>query len=55
MHCKWTSEAREADIGIAFGKNKAAIFIRGKVIKRVETGRVLGEFKKELKDFLIKS
>ncbi len=46
-------EAKDADIGIAYGKNKAAIFIKGKVIKRVDTDRALEEFKKELNRIII--
>jgi (E)-4-hydroxy-3-methylbut-2-enyl-diphosphate synthase len=41
-------EARDADIGIAFGRQKAAIFVKGAVIKRVDLPEVLEEFKKEL-------
>lgn len=41
-------EAKDADLGIAFGKEKAAIFVRGKVIKRVGKEKVVEEFKNEL-------
>lgn len=41
-------EARDADLGIAFGRQKAAIFVKGAVIKRVDLPEVLEEFKKEL-------
>jgi (E)-4-hydroxy-3-methylbut-2-enyl-diphosphate synthase len=41
-------EAKDADLGIAFGRQKAAIFVKGAVIKRVEQADVLEEFKKEL-------
>jgi len=41
-------EARDADIGIAYGIKKAAIFINGRVIRRVEINQVLDEFKTEL-------
>jgi (E)-4-hydroxy-3-methylbut-2-enyl-diphosphate synthase len=41
-------EARDADLGIAFGRQKAAIFVKGVVIKRVDLPEVLEEFKKEL-------
>ncbi len=44
-------EAKDADIGIAYGIKKAAIFANGKVIKRVEINNVLAEFEKELKNF----
>lgn len=42
-------EAKDADLGIAFGKEKAALFLNGSVIKRVEKNRVIDEFRKELK------
>jgi len=42
-------EAREADIGIAFGKEKAAVFLKGKVVKRVDKKVAVDEFKKSLK------
>ncbi|TET49199.1 MAG: flavodoxin-dependent (E)-4-hydroxy-3-methylbut-2-enyl-diphosphate synthase [Actinomycetota bacterium] len=42
-------EAKDADLGIAFGKDKAALFLNGSVIKRVEKNRVIDEFRKELK------
>jgi len=41
-------EAKEADIGIAFGIKKAAVFVKGKILKRVEIGGVISEFKNEL-------
>jgi (E)-4-hydroxy-3-methylbut-2-enyl-diphosphate synthase len=46
-------EAKEADIGIAYGKEKAAIFKKGKIIKRVNTSIAIKEFEKELKSFII--
>ena len=39
-------EAKNADIGIAFGKNKAAIFSEGKVIKKIDSNNVFKEFVK---------
>jgi (E)-4-hydroxy-3-methylbut-2-enyl-diphosphate synthase len=45
-------EARDADLGIAFGRRKAAIFVKGAVIKRVDMSEVLEEFKKELDKLL---
>ncbi len=45
-------EAKDADIGIAFGRQKAAVFVKGAVIKRVELTEVLEEFKKELNKLL---
>ncbi len=45
-------EAKEADIGIAFGNKKAAIFLKGKVIKRVDRDKALADFEDELKKFI---
>jgi len=42
-------EAKEADIGIAFGKEKAAVFLKGKVVKRIDKKIAVDEFKKSLK------
>ncbi|MHB1347273.1 MAG: flavodoxin-dependent (E)-4-hydroxy-3-methylbut-2-enyl-diphosphate synthase [Candidatus Humimicrobiaceae bacterium] len=44
-------EAKEADLGLALGISKAAIFLKGKVLKRVEIKDLLFEFEKELKKF----
>ncbi len=41
-------EAKDADIGIAFGKEKAAIFVKGKILKRVNKEKALDEFIKEI-------
>jgi (E)-4-hydroxy-3-methylbut-2-enyl-diphosphate synthase len=41
-------EAKDADIGIAFGKEQAAIFIKGKIARRVNKEIVLDEFMKEI-------
>jgi (E)-4-hydroxy-3-methylbut-2-enyl-diphosphate synthase len=41
-------EAKEADIGIAGGKDKMAIFSKGRIIKTVDSKNALEEFKKEL-------
>ena len=41
-------EAKDADIGIAFGKEQAAIFIKGKIAKRVNKEKALDEFIKEI-------
>ena len=43
-------EAREADIGIAYGIKKAAIFVKGEVIARVDAEEAVDYFKKELDD-----
>ena len=45
-------EAKEADLGIAFGKNKAAIFLKGRIICRVDRDIALQNFKKELKKII---
>jgi len=45
-------EAKNADLGIAFGKEKAAIFVKGKVLRRVDKEMALEEFKKELEKIL---
>jgi (E)-4-hydroxy-3-methylbut-2-enyl-diphosphate synthase len=45
-------EAKDADLGIAFGKDRAAIFLKGSVIKRVKKDNVLKEFKNELEKLL---
>jgi len=42
-------EAKDADLGIAFGKERAAIFVKGKVVRRVRKDIVLEEFVKEFK------
>ncbi|MCK4947906.1 MAG: flavodoxin-dependent (E)-4-hydroxy-3-methylbut-2-enyl-diphosphate synthase [Candidatus Aureabacteria bacterium] len=39
-------EAKEADIGIAGGKNIGIIFKKGKIIKKVPSEKLLSEFKK---------
>jgi len=41
-------EAKDADLGIAFGKDKAAVFLKGRVIKRVDKNIAAKELKKEL-------
>ncbi len=41
-------EAKDADLGIAFGNRKAALFVKGGILKRVEKDTVIDEFKKEL-------
>lgn len=45
-------EARDADLGIAFGKEKAALFLKGSVIKRVKKDRILEEFKDQLQKLI---
>lgn len=41
-------EAREADIGIAGGKNEGLIFKKGEVIRKVPEGELLSELMKEI-------
>jgi (E)-4-hydroxy-3-methylbut-2-enyl-diphosphate synthase len=45
-------EAKEADLGIAFGNRKAAIFLKGKVLKRVDMKSALKVFEKELEKLI---
>jgi len=45
-------EAKDADLGIAFGKDKAALFLKGSVLKRVSKDMIIGEFRKELKKLI---
>ena len=43
-------EAAEADIGIAGGNGEGLIFKKGKIIKKVPEGELLGELKKQLEE-----
>ena len=43
-------EAREADIGIAGGKQEGLIFKKGKVIKKVPEKKLLEELLKEIEN-----
>jgi len=45
-------EAKDADLGIAFGNKKAAIFLKGRVIKRVDKNIAIGAFEKELEKII---
>jgi len=45
-------EAREADIGIAGGKNAGVIFRKGKVVKTCKESELFDEFMKELRKLL---
>ncbi len=45
-------EAKDADIGIAFGKYKAALFFKGSVLKRVSKDIIIDEFREELKKLI---
>jgi (E)-4-hydroxy-3-methylbut-2-enyl-diphosphate synthase len=44
-------EAREADIGLAFGPKGAVIFKKGEVFRRLKGERIISEFVKEVKKF----
>lgn len=41
-------ERQKMQMGIAFGKDKAAVFLKGRVIKRVDKNIAAKELKKEL-------
>ena len=41
-------EAKEADIGIAFGKGSGMLFKKGKIIKKVTAGKAVNELFKLL-------
>ena len=43
-------EAREADVGLAGGKGKAAIFRKGQVVRTVEESRAVEELMKEIEE-----
>ncbi|MFC1582066.1 flavodoxin-dependent (E)-4-hydroxy-3-methylbut-2-enyl-diphosphate synthase [Planctomycetota bacterium] len=43
-------EAAEADIGIACGNDKAALFVKGKKIRSIPAGRVVSELLSEIKN-----
>ncbi len=44
-------EAQQADIGIAGGKNKAVLFMKGKIIKTIENNNMYQELKKAINQF----
>ena len=45
-------EAKDADLGIAFGKNKAALFLKGSVLKRISKEMIIDDFREELKKLI---
>ena len=45
-------EAKDADLGIAFGRKKAAVFLKGKILKRVDKNTVLKEFERQLEKLI---
>ncbi len=45
-------EAKDADLGIAFGNKKAAIFLKGRVIKRVGKDIAISAFEQELEKII---
>jgi len=44
-------EARDADIGITFGKNKGLLFKKGKIIKKVKATEILELLKEEIRNY----
>jgi (E)-4-hydroxy-3-methylbut-2-enyl-diphosphate synthase len=44
-------EAKEAEIGLACGKGKAALFKGGKVYRQLEEKEIVPEFVKEVKKY----
>jgi len=42
-------EAREADVGIACGRGAGTLFRKGKLVRRVEAGRIVAELVAEAK------
>ncbi|MBU1882586.1 flavodoxin-dependent (E)-4-hydroxy-3-methylbut-2-enyl-diphosphate synthase, partial [bacterium] len=45
-------EAREADVGVACGKQEGLIFRKGEVVRKVPEGRIVEELLKEVHTFL---
>jgi len=45
-------EAKDADIGIAGGKNGALLFKKGKIIRRIEEENIVQELKKEILEMI---
>ena len=41
-------EAKDADIGIAFGKNQGVLFKKGKIVKRIKAKNAVRELIKNL-------
>ena len=46
-------EAREADIGIAGGKNEAILFKKGKIIKKISENRIVDSLLYEIRKDLM--
>ena len=44
-------ESKNADIGIAGGKNEGLVFRHGEIIKKVPSSELLGALKEELDNF----
>ena len=44
-------EARDADIGIAGGKNEGQIFVKGKPVTKVPEEKLLDALKKKIREF----
>ncbi|MBF0215608.1 MAG: flavodoxin-dependent (E)-4-hydroxy-3-methylbut-2-enyl-diphosphate synthase [Candidatus Omnitrophica bacterium] len=47
-------EAKDADIGIAFGSNKGAIFSRGNIVKTVNVDEAVEEFLRLIREMAVK-
>ena len=45
-------EAREADVGIAGGKNEGLVFRKGEIIRKVPESELVNELFKEIDDIL---
>jgi (E)-4-hydroxy-3-methylbut-2-enyl-diphosphate synthase len=45
-------EAREADVGIAGGKQGALLFVKGEMVRRVATDDIFGELMAEVKKLM---
>ena len=45
-------EAKDADLGIAGGKNQVVFFKKGKIIRNIKEENIVDEFLKEINDFV---
>jgi (E)-4-hydroxy-3-methylbut-2-enyl-diphosphate synthase len=45
-------EAREADIGIAGGKNEGLLFKKGEIIRKIKQEDMIAELKKEITEMI---
>jgi len=44
-------EAKEADLGIAGGKNEALLFKKGKPVRKIKNEDIISELKKEIIEY----